>query len=346
MRHFIIFLAAVFLFLFIAHVNKNQSFLIREQKAVLKIFTYSSFSSKWGAGPALVAMYEKTCNCQVEFIEGADAAILLQRLKIEGEKLGADLVVGFDQYDLQKAANELNWRSMDFSGLDVEPQMKNTLKNEFFVPYDWGVLTFVTRKGKDVAKTLSLDDLTKSQYTGKIALQDPRTSSVGLQFVSWVLKTKGEQEGYKFISRMMSQAHSFSPSWSTSYGLFKSDQVSLVFSYITSPLYHSIEEKNDSFQTIEMVEPMPVQVEFAGIPAFCRSCELAEGFLNLMLSPEGQKVVMEKNYMMPILKDVRTGTPFEKIKIPFRLMDVEYLSVGQVEEILQKWSTIRRESSL
>lgn len=346
MKHFIIYLAAVFLFLFIAHVNKNQSFLIREQKAVLKVFTYSSFASKWGAGPALKAIYEKSCNCQVEFIEGADASIILQRLKIEGEKLGADLVVGFDQYDLQKAVSELNWRSLDFSSLDIEPQMKAALKNEFFVPYDWGVLTFVTKKGKDVATTLSLDDLAKSQFSRKIALQDPRTSSVGLQFVMWVLKIKGQEEGFKFLGRMMDQAHSFSPSWSTSYGLFKSDQVDLVFSYLSSPLFHSIEEKNDNYLALEMVEPQPVQVEFAGIPSFCRSCELAEGFLNLMLSSEGQKIVMEKNYMLPILKNVKTGTPFEKLKVPFRLMDVEYPSVSRVEEVLKNWSEIRRESSL
>lgn len=346
MKHFIIFLTAVFLFLFIAHVNKNQSFLIREQKAVLKVFTYSSFASKWGPGPVLKSIFEKSCNCQVEFIEGADTGILLQRLKIEGEKLGADLVIGFDQYDLQKAVVELNWRSMDFSSLDVDPIVKSSLKNEFFVPYDWGVLSFVTKKDFRISPTISLDDLTRSEYSRKIALQDPRTSSVGLQFVMWVLKTKGQEEGYKYLGRMMQQAHSHSPSWSTAYGLFKSGQVDLVFSYLTSPLYHQIEEKNENFKALEMVEPQPVQVEFAGIPSFCRSCELAENFLNLLLSPEGQKIVMEKNYMMPVLKNVKTGTPFEQIKIPFRLLEVDYPSINQIEEVQKQWATIRRESSL
>lgn len=346
MKHFIIYLAAIFLFLFVAHVNKNQTFLVREQKAVLKVFTYASFASKWGPGPILKEIFEKSCNCEVDFIEGADSAILLQRLKIEGQKLGADLVVGFDQYDLQKAVVELNWRSMDFSNLDVDSQVKNALKNEYFVPYDWGVLSFVARKQDKVPSTISLDDLLKTEYARKIALQDPRTSSVGLQFVMWVLKIKGQEEGYKFLSRMMQQAHSYSPSWSTAYGLFKSNQVNLVFSYMTSPLYHKIEENNENYMSIEMVEPQPLQVEFAGIPAFCRNCELAEGFLNLLLSSEGQKIVMEKNYMMPVLKGVRDNTAFDKIKIPFRLMEVDYPSVSQIEQVLKQWSAIRRETSL
>ncbi len=346
MKHFVIYLAAIFLFLFVAHINKNQTFLIRDQKPVLKVFTYSSFASKWGPGPVLKEIFEKKCSCKVEFVEGADSAIILQRLKIEGQKLGADLVIGFDQYDLQKALIELNWRSMDFSDLDIDNQVKGALKNEFFAPYDWGVLSFIARKGDNLPATISLDDLLKTEYSRKIALQDPRTSSVGLQFVMWVLKTKGQEEGFKYIGRMMQQAHSFSPSWSTSYGLFKSKQADLVFSYITSPLYHQLEEKNGNFVALEVVEPQPLQVEFAGIPAFCQYCELAEGFLNLLLSPEGQKIVMEKNYMMPVLKGVKAETPFDQVKIPFRLMEIDYPSIGQVEKVLKEWTHLRREMEL
>lgn len=347
MKHFILFLAAIFTVLFIAHLNKNQSFLIREQKPIVKIFTYASFSSKWGPGPVLEEIFEKECNCQIEFLEGSDSGILLQRLKIEGEKLGADLVIGLDQYDLQKAVVESNWRSLDFSTLEIDPQVKTALKNEYFVPYDWGVLTFITKSkaGSEQTGAVSLDQLLTPEYRQRIAMQDPRTSSVGLQFVMWILKTKGEEEGFKYLSQMMKQAHSFSPSWSTSYGLFKSGQADFVYSYTTSPLYNLIEEKNPNMKALEMVEPNPVQVEFVGIPTSCRQCELAEKFLNLMLSVQGQKIIMEKNYMLPVLKKAAIGTPFEQVPVPFRLMDIQYPSVNEVDRILKQWSDLRRESS-
>lgn len=348
MKHFILFLAAIFTLLFIAHLNKNQSFLFRDQKPTVKVFTYSSFSSKWGPGPVLKEIFEKTCDCHIEYLDGADSGILLQRLKIEGEKLGADLVIGLDQYDLQKAVVESNWRSLDFSSLEIDPQVKAALKNEYFVPYDWGVLTFIgkVKEGESLPSPLSLDQLLQPGYFHKIAMQDPRTSSVGLQFVMWILKTKGEDEGYKYISQMMKQAHSFSPSWSTSYGLFKSGQADLVFSYTTSPLYSLLEEKNPNFKSLEMVEPNPVQVEFVGIPTSCRSCDIAEKFLNLMLSVEGQKIIMQKNYMLPVYKKAAEGTPFEKVPIPFRLMDIQFPSVTDVNRVLKHWADLRRESSL
>jgi thiamine transport system substrate-binding protein len=347
MKHFIFFVTTVFVLLFIAFINKNQTFLVRDQKPTVKIFTYASFSSKWGPGPVLQDMFEKTCDCHLEFLDGSDAGILLQRLKIEGEKLGADLVIGLDQYDLQKAVVESNWRTLEFSNLDIDPQVKTALKNEFFVPYDWGVLTFIAKVKSDEKNPppLGLDQLLEKQYAQKIAMQDPRTSSVGLQFVMWILKTKGEEEGFRYLAQMMKQAHSFSPSWATSYGLFKSGQADLVFSYTTSPLYNQIEEKNSNFRGLEMVEPNPVQVEFAGIPTSCRSCDLAEKFLNLMLSPEGQKVIMEKNYMLPVVKKAAEGTVFEKLPVPFRLMDIQFPTVTEIDRILKRWSDLRRENT-
>lgn len=339
-------MAVIFLTLFVSHVNKNQSFLTGDQKPLLKIFTYSSFSSKWGPGPQLKSLFEQSCKCQVEFVEGSDSGVLLQRLKIEGQKLGADLVVGFDQFDLQKATVELSWRALDFSKLEMDSQIKAASKNEYFVPYDWGVLSFVARKSRGLPSTLSLDDLLKSEFSGKVALQDPRTSSVGLQFLMWIMKTKGETEGLSYISQIMRQAHSFSPSWSTAYGLFKSEQADVVLSYVTSPLYHLLEEKNEDFVAIEMIEPQPIQVEFAGIPSFCTSCDKAEEFINLMLSPEGQKILMERNYMLPVLKNVKQGSSFDKVKIPLRLLDIDFPSQTEIQKLLDQWTELRRESSI
>jgi thiamine transport system substrate-binding protein len=66
----------------------------------------------------------------------------------------------------------------------------------------------------------------------------------------------------------------------------------------------------------------------------------------LMLSIEGQKVIMQKNYMLPVFKIAAEGTPFEKVPIPFRLMEIQFPSVAEVERILKHWSDLRRESSL
>ena len=342
MRHFILFIAVIFLGLFLAVLNRTDQTSISGGVPTLRVFGYSSFTGRWGPGPLLKEAFEKNCKCKVEFIEGSDSGILLQRLRIEGESLGADLVVGLDQFDLSKAMDEQKWRSLSVGKLDVYDTVKPALSNSYFVPYDWGALTFVTHKGELNQMPSTMDDLLAPELAKKIALEDPRTSSPGMQFLYWVIRSKGEEEGFKFIGKMMNQAHSFSPTWSTAYGLFTNRQAKMAYSYVTSPLYHEIEEKRKDFIAIPFTEPLPVQFEFVGIPDFCRHCELAEQFVNLMLSNEGQKIIMEKNYMHPVMEGVRDNTPFATIPVVKTMDKFEILPTAEVDRLLKRWTDIRR----
>ncbi|MBX2988595.1 MAG: thiamine ABC transporter substrate-binding protein [Bdellovibrionaceae bacterium] len=340
MKHFVLFLATIFVLLFLFALNRDDNGAV-DSKPVVRVFGYSSFTGRWGPGPRLKEIFERNCNCQVEFIEGSDSSVLLQRLKIEGESLGADLVIGFDQFDLQKALSDQSWQRLNFSTLDLEPEIKGLIKNDYFVPYDWGVLAFMGRQGK-VEEPGGLDDLLDAKYAHRIALQDPRTSSPGFQFLWWVVRSKGEDAGFQYLAKMMKQAHSFSPSWSLSLGLYNKNQADLVFSYVTSPLYYQIEERKDEHAVFDFRENLPIQIEFLAIPEFCRHCELAEKFVNLMLSPEGQKIIMEKNYMFPVLRGVKEGTPFTAAGRFTRLMKFEIPSDAEVERLLKRWTEIRR----
>ncbi len=343
MKHFIFFVAAVFLGLFLAVLNKNQQGQVASAVPVLRVFGYASFTGRFGPGPILKEQFEKTCQCKVEFIEGSDSGILLQRLKIEGESLGADLVVGLDQFDLSKAQEEHSWRQLSVGNLDVYEPVKPALANSHFIPYDWGVLTFVMRKGEIEKVPQSLDDLLSVELNKKIALQDPRTSSPGMQFLYWVIKSKGEEEGFKYLQKLMGQVHSFSPTWSAAYGLFTNKQARLVYSYVTSPLYHEVEEKRTDYKAIKFDEALPAQFEFVGIPEFCRHCDLAEQFINLMLSPEGQKIIMTKNYMLPVMRGVLEGTPFESAATEFKsILKMEVMPAAEVDRLLKRWTEVRR----
>lgn len=340
MKHVVFLLTGVFVVLFLAVLNREDR-SISGGKPVVRIFGYSSFTGAWGPGPLLKEAFERTCDCQVEFIEAADSGILLQRLKLEGRSLGADLVIGLDQFDLQKALSNHSWQKLRFSSLDFEPEIKGLIQNDYFVPYDWGVLAFMTR-ASEAAPPRRLADLLSPEWRRQIALQDPRTSSPGLQFMWWVLESMGEEAGFRYLRKLTEQAHSFSSSWSTAIGLFNRKQAKLVFTYSTSPIYYQQEEQSSDYVALEFEEPHPLQVEFLGVPEFCEQCELAVQFVNLVLSKEGQKIIMEKNYMYPVLRGVKEGTPFASSKYFGKVARFEIPSEAEVERRLRKWSEIRR----
>jgi thiamine transport system substrate-binding protein len=128
-----------------------------------------------------------------------------------------------------------------------------------------------------------------------------------------VFDALGPNEGMNFMSGLSAQDFIFADTWSKSYGLFQKGPLKMSFSYLTSAVYHWQAEKNEDFQPVVFKEPLPVQVEYMGVPANCRMCAEGEAFLRFLLEPGPQSLIMQKNYMFPVRAEVRQGTVFEKL---------------------------------
>lgn len=344
MRHFIVFVVLVFGALTALYYNHGDQVKNIEDKKI-HVYASSSFIAKWGPGPELKELFEKQNIFKVEFIEISDMAMAIQKINFEGDASVADVVLGIDQFDVTRVANKIKWRDIEKnSDIKFIENLGPAATEKTFVPYDWAPMSFVARKSIK-HNVSSLKDLLAPELKSKIALQDPRTSSPGLQFLAWVFENKSGDEAIKYLKAMTKQAHSFSPSWSASYGLFKNNQSDLVFSYVTSPVYHLVEEKDDNFLSIETSEPLPVQVEFAGIPASCKNCEAAEMFINFMLSREAQKVIMQKNYMLPVIDHVKEATAFDAIKV-YKTLPIKFYDQSKLEKWINTWAEIRKNEGI
>ncbi len=348
MRHFLIFIVIIFSGLAFFYYSKEDRGKLSDDR-VIRVYASASFISKWGPAPRLKELFEKQGLYKVDFVESPDIAMTLQKISFENQNSLTDVVLGLDQFDISRSALKIKWKSISkeilnatTSGLIKE---NDVIKDQSsFLPYDWAPMAFVTRKELNVAVT-QLDDLLKPEFKGKIALQDPRTSSPGLQFLSWIFATKSEAEANEFLKAVMKQAHSFSAGWSAAYGLFKNKQADMVFSYVTSPLYHQIEEKDSSYVSLEMKEPLPVQVEFAGIPDTCKNCDGAVKFLEFLVSKEAQEVIMTKNYMLPVLDSVKEATVFDSLKI-YKTIPIQFYEQEKVEKWITQWVEIRKNEGL
>jgi thiamine transport system substrate-binding protein len=337
-----------FLFLVTFVVIVNQFYQKKNQQAqsnlpTLNVFASSSFINQWGPGPWLKSEFEKTCQCKVNFFDGADNTLLLQKLKSEGRTEGADIVLSFDQYDIENLTTSFSWKKIDTQSVDFIDEIKSTVNQYPLVPYDWGTLAFVIKKSKVSTLPKKLDDLLNPEFSGQIALQDPRLSSVGLQFYLWLVQIKGKDEAIQYLKKLNKQLHSYSQSWSASYKLFQSDVAKTTFSYTTSPVYHLVEEKSNEVIAVEFEEGHPRQFEYMGIPDLCKNCDLAQSFAALILSPTGQKIIMEKNYMFPVVKNVIENTPFQSIP-PYKHINLENKIFSQSERdaLLKAWTALRR----
>lgn len=292
-----------------AYLSKNlprQDFEFKK----IRILTYSTFVGAGGPGSELLQQFKAKTNCNIEVVTAGDAGLLLERLKLAEAGAPFDIVIGVDQMLLAHAEQQFKWREMFFGNSGRQPVLSE-YTSKFFVPYDWSPMTFVFRKG-DFPVPAKLDDLLKPEFKKQFALQDPRSSSPGLQFYNWIKAVKGD-EAAAFLEKFKENVHSVSPSWSFAYGLFKKEQVKFVFSYVTSLAYHWGIENNRDFRVLSLEEGHPVQVEYAAIPASCRECDLAEEFVKFMMQPDSQKLIMERNFMLPVIKGLEEGTIFSEL---------------------------------
>ncbi len=300
----------------------------------IEVLTYGSFMNSWGPGPELAKRFEEKYQIAVSFQDGGDGALLLERLKIRK----ADVVVGLDQFSVEEAAKQFKWERL-------QGTTARFARDEFYA-FDWAPMAFIYRD-KEIVPPESMDDLLSSRFRGQIALQDPRISSPGQQFLFWVFAQKGFPMGEKgdgargFLTQLAPNIQSISSSWSQAYGLFQSGHAKLVMSYLTSPLYHLIEEGKSEYRASVFKEGHPIQVEFAGVPAGSLQKEAALLFLSFLLEPESQSIIMKKNYMLPVVDSVKKGTEFDKIPELKLIEGSINLRLGdRKHEMLEIWKRI------
>jgi thiamine transport system substrate-binding protein len=278
---------------------------VADDLPILTIYTYSSFISDWGPGPAVKKAFEAECACRLNFVAAEDGVVLLSRLRLEGASSPADIVLGIDtNLTAEAAATGLFApHGMDLSGL----QLPIAWRDATFVPYDYGYFAFVYDSTKLKNPPRSLADLVDGGSTDKILIEDPRSSTPGLGLLLWIKQVYGDQAAAVW-QKLKPRILTVSKSWDEAYGLFLKGEAPLVLSYTTSPAYHIIEEKKTQYAAAEFPEGQYLQVEVAGITAHAKHAELARKFLAFMVSSKFQDVIPETNWMFPVSK-VTGGLP-------------------------------------
>ena len=314
---------------------------IQDQKDTIRVLTYSSFIQEWGAGPKIAALFEEETGCKVQWINAGNAGLIIERLKFKRETDKPDVVFGLDQFSIFEANKLFKWKELSYLTDKVQNSiLPSGARFNNFLAYDWGPLTFVYKKNQ-VTPPKNLTELIKPEFANSIILQDPRMSSPGLQFFLWILNDMGEKKGFEYLKQLKQSIKIMSPSWSSSYSVFKMEESAMVFSYFTSPFYHLVEENDANFKAIELENPHPIQVEYMGIPEFCNQCEVAEKFANFIVKPEIQKILMEKNYMFPVAGKALEGSSIVLPKNVKYYKPIENISLIQRKrELINKWKKV------
>ncbi|WGE89556.1 thiamine ABC transporter substrate binding subunit [Actinobacillus arthritidis] len=298
------------------------------QQPALTVYTYDSFASDWGPAPKLEPLFEQQCQCDVKFMPFEDGITMLNRIRLEGKKTKADVMLGIDNFTMAEAEK---------TGLFVPHGLTTgTLnwQNKTFYPYDYSEYAFIYDKQKLASPPTSLKELVERQDL-KVIYQDPRTSTVGRGLLFWLNTVYSEQaeQAWKTLAK---HTVTVGKGWSETYSAFLKGESDLVLSYSTSPLYHQWHDKTDKYVAAQFSEGHLVQTEVVAILNTSKQKELATKFLAFLQQPEAQKVISYHNVMKPLVDTV--ADPAFKVMPEYKNLAFTMPNAETIKGWLATWS--------
>ena len=316
------YLIIIFSILFLTHSVKAEK---------LTVYTYDSFVSEWGPGPLIEKTFEEKYSVDLELIAVDSAATLLNKVLLEGSNTKADIILGLDMNLFDAAEKSQLFTTHNLENINENLKLPIEWKSKIFVPYNYGYFAFVYNNKKFKTPPKSMDELINNT-NARIVIQDPRTSTPGLGLLTWIKKLYGNNAQNKW-SKLNKKIISVTKGWTDAYyNFFMSGEADIVLSYSTSPAAHVMFEKNYDISAAIFKEGNYLSVEFAGILKFSKNKEMANNFLEFMISEDFQKVIPSTNIMYPVI-NTKLPEAFNELEIP----KVLQLNPKEINENKDDW---------
>lgn len=299
------------------------------------IYAYDSFSGEWGPGPEIARLFKEKTGMEVIFADCEDGGQVLSKAILEKKDPYADVVIGIDNnlwkqaYDegildsfVPSNANEVKaelWAKLNpLENIVTDADVKSSKVT--LTPFDFSPFAFIFNTKSGIEAPKCLEDLTKDIYAKKIILMDPRTSTPGLGFETWVKTVYGDSAD-DYMKRLEPSILTMTPGWSAGYGMFTDGEAPLVISYTTSPAYHIEYGEGDQFQALIFDDGHIMQVEGAGIVKGAKNKKGAQAFIEFLISPEAQNVIPLTQWMFPVNSTIALPKSYDYAPVPENILN-------------------------
>ncbi len=276
----------------------------------LRVMTYSSFD----IGEEVVAQFEAQHNARLRFLDAGDTGQMVSQAILSKESPQADVLYGIDSTFLSRALEAGIFVPYRADALAVVPDAYEMDPQYRVTPVDYGDVCLNYDKADFAKRNLplpeSLEDLLDPAYKGLLVVESPASSSPGLAFLLTTVATLGEEGYLDYWRGLRANDVLVVDSWDTAYyGEFSGGAGSagtrpMVVSYATSPaaeVYYSEEGLTES-PTGSITAPGTCfrQIEFVGILENGKNRDLAEAFVEFVLSDAFQSAIPLHMWVYPV----------------------------------------------
>lgn len=281
-----------------------------QEPATLRLMTHDSFA----ISEAVIQQFEDEHDVTVEILPSGDAGAMLNQAILSQDAPLADLLFGVDNNFMSRALSADLFEVYESPALTNVPDDLELDSTHHLTPVDYGDVCLNYDKAwfaeNNVPVPQSLAELTDPAYAGLLLVENPATSSPGLAFLVTTIEVFGETGDYTYLdfwADLRANDVLVTNGWEEAYyGEFTvggGGTRPLVVSYASSPpaeVYYA-ETPPAEAPTASIVAPGTCfrQVEFVGILNGTENRELAEQFIDFMLSQTFQEDIPLNMFVFP-----------------------------------------------
>jgi len=315
----------------------------------LTVMTHDSFA----ASEEVIRAFESANNAKVTILPSGDAGTALNKaILAKGNPIG-DVFYGVDNTFLSRALSEAVFEPYDSPLLGDIPNAFKLDPQNHLLPVDYGDVcpnydkAYFAKKGLQPPQSLA--DLTKPEYKGLLVVENPATSSPGLAFLLATIGRFG-QDGYlDYWKALVANDVLVVNDWESAYNSEFSAHGGtrpLVISYGSSPPAEVI------FATPPLQEaPTAVvnndqscfrQIEFVGLLSGTKNSDLAQKWVDFMLSTTFQEDMPLQMFVFPVNSKAKLPDQFIRFTtIPSETAQVSPDVIAANREAwLQAWTEV------
>jgi thiamine transport system substrate-binding protein len=307
----------------------------------------------------VIAAFEQQHDAKVEILESGDAGVMLNQAILSADNPQADVLYGIDNTFLSRTLAGDILEPYTSPMLDKIPDHLKLDPQNRALPVDYGDVCLNYDKAwfdeQGLAPPANLEDLVKPEYKGLTVVEDAASSSPGLAFMLASIGHFGETGDYTWLdywADLRKSAVVVASDWENAYysyftaGSGGEGDRPIVVSYASSPpaaVYYA-EEPLEEAPTAAVVGDGSCfrQIEFVGILKGTENRDLAEQWIDFMLSTTFQEDIPLNMFMFPANADAVLPEVFAKHAIiPEHPAEVDYAAIEANREAwVEEWAEV------
>lgn len=313
-----------------------------QEPQILKVMTHDSFS----ISEEVMQAFENQYNVKVEILLSGDAGTALNKAILSKGNPLADVFYGVDNTFLSRALDEDIFEVYASPLLSEIPDHFELDSQNRALPVDFGDVCLNYDKlyfsEMDITPPENLEDLLKPEYRSLLVVENPATSSPGLAFLLATIGQFGEDGYLDYWKGLVENDVLIVNDWETAYYTEFSRSGGtrpIVVSYASSPPFELI------YADPPIEEPPTAavtsdgscfrQIEFVGILKGTQKRDLAEKWVDFMLSTTFQEDIPLQMFVFPVNENAQLDDAFVKyLSVPNK---PAYVSPADIAANRESW---------